>query len=62
MVISRKAGEAVLRGAQVFVPGVLAVSSGLAAGDRVAVVVALDVPGRWAVNTTGPANAAGSRV
>jgi predicted ribosome-associated RNA-binding protein Tma20 len=48
MVISRKAGEAVLRGAQVFVPGVLAVTAGLAAGDLVAVMVALDKPG-WCV-------------
>jgi predicted ribosome-associated RNA-binding protein Tma20 len=47
VVISRKAGEAVLRGAQVFVPGVLAVTAGLAAGDLVAVMVALDKPGRW---------------
>ncbi|WIA12192.1 hypothetical protein OEZ85_012263 [Tetradesmus obliquus] len=45
VVISRKAGEAVLRGAQLFVPGVLAVTSGLQAGDLVAVMVALDKPG-----------------
>lgn len=47
VVISRKAGEAVLRGAQLFVPGVLAVTSGLQAGDLVAVMVALDKPGRY---------------
>lgn len=36
------AGEAVLRGADVFVPGVLAVSAGVKAGDLVAVAVALE--------------------
>lgn len=48
VIISRKAGEAVLRGAQVFVPGVLACSAGLSAGDQVVVTVALDRPGRCA--------------
>ena len=32
IVVSRKAGEAVLRGAPVFVPGVLAASPSIAAG------------------------------
>lgn len=32
VVISRKAGEAVLRGAPVFVPGVLAATAGIAEG------------------------------
>jgi hypothetical protein len=43
-VISRKAGEAVLRGAEVFVPGVLAASAGVEAGDLVAVSLALELP------------------
>lgn len=42
IIIDRKAGEAVLRGADVFVPGVLASNPGLAVGDRVAVTVALE--------------------
>lgn len=42
MVITRKAGEAVLRGAEVFVPGVLACSPGIAAGDAVTVSVAIE--------------------
>lgn len=46
MVVSRKAGEAILRGAQVFVPGVLACSAGVSAGDLVAVSIALERPGR----------------
>lgn len=46
IIIDRKAGESVLRGADVFVPGVLASSPGLAVGDPVAVSVALERPGR----------------
>lgn len=42
MVISRIAGEAVLRGADVFVPGVLACTSGVEAGDLVAVCLLLE--------------------
>lgn len=37
VVVSRKAGEAVLRGAQPYVPGCVAASAGLEAGDLVAV-------------------------
>lgn len=43
--VSRKAGEAVLRGAQVFVPGVLACSVGVCAGDDVVVWAVLEPPG-----------------
>jgi methyltransferase NSUN6 len=45
-VISRKAGEAVLRGAHVYAPGVLACSAGVSKGDLVAVTVAIEQPGR----------------
>ncbi|WIA10672.1 hypothetical protein OEZ85_010852 [Tetradesmus obliquus] len=49
VVINRLAGEAVLKGANVFSPGLLAASRGLAAGDAVAVTVALERrPGGWA--------------
>ncbi|KAF6253304.1 S-adenosyl-L-methionine-dependent methyltransferase [Scenedesmus sp. NREL 46B-D3] len=49
VVINRLAGEAVLKGAHVFSPGLLAASPGLAAGDTVAVTVALEKrPGGWA--------------
>lgn len=47
VVISRKAGEAVLRGAPVYAPGVLACSAGVSAGDLVALTVAVELPGRW---------------
>ena len=48
VVINRFAGEAVLRGAQVYSPGLLAASRGLAAGDLVGVSVACELPGsRW---------------
>lgn len=43
--MTRKAGEAVLRGAHAFAPGVLAVSKGLAEGDAVAVSIAREMPG-----------------
>ncbi|GBF91388.1 hypothetical protein Rsub_04128 [Raphidocelis subcapitata] len=42
VLISRRAGEAVLRGAQLFVPGVLAATAGLEAGALVAVRVAIE--------------------
>ncbi|KXZ43831.1 hypothetical protein GPECTOR_79g110 [Gonium pectorale] len=45
VLVSRKAGEAVLRGAAVYAPGVLAVSSGVARGELVAVTVARERPG-----------------
>jgi methyltransferase NSUN6 len=44
--VNRRAAEAVLRGADVFVPGVLAASRGLAPGQLVAVTAALELPGR----------------
>ena len=43
VVLGRPAGEAVLRGAEAFAPGVLAASAGIAAGDLVAVSVALEL-------------------
>jgi predicted ribosome-associated RNA-binding protein Tma20 len=46
VVVNRLAGEAVLQGAHVFAPGLLAASSGLAAGDLVAVTVTVEQPGR----------------
>jgi predicted ribosome-associated RNA-binding protein Tma20 len=42
VVVNRYAGEAVLQGANVYAPGLLAASSGLAAGDMVAVTVAVE--------------------
>ncbi|GIM14297.1 hypothetical protein Vretimale_17306 [Volvox reticuliferus] len=45
VIISRKAGEAVLRGAPVFAPGVLAVSAGVARGELVALAVGREKPG-----------------
>ncbi|BBN03828.1 methyltransferase NSUN6 [Marchantia polymorpha subsp. ruderalis] len=55
VVVSRKCAEAVLRGANVFVPGVLACSQHLEEGDVVAVTVAVERPdggGGWSVGIT----------
>lgn len=55
VVVSRKCAEAVLRGANVFVPGVLACSGHVEQGDVVAVSVAvehLDGNGDWVVGVT----------
>jgi len=54
VILSRRAGEAVLRGAHAFVPGVLACSAGVAAGDAVAVSIAVEPPGSdWCGITRG---------
>lgn len=45
MVVGRLAGEAMMRGAHLFVPGMLAVSAGVARGDLVAVSVGVEVSG-----------------
>lgn len=55
VIVSRKCAEAVLRGAQVFVPGVLACSQHVEKGDVVAVSVALERPlpdGKWGFGIT----------
>ena len=43
--MARKAGEAVLRGAHAYCPGVLAATRGLCEGDEVAVSIAMELPG-----------------
>ncbi|XP_022898571.1 putative methyltransferase NSUN6 isoform X2 [Olea europaea var. sylvestris] len=55
VVVSRKCAEAVLRGAQVYVPGVLACSAHVEKGEVVAVSVAVEQPsstGGWGVGFT----------
>ncbi|CAI9089751.1 OLC1v1024383C2 [Oldenlandia corymbosa var. corymbosa] len=55
VIVSRKCAEAVLRGAQVYVPGVLACSAHVEKGDSVAVSVAVEQPltdGGWGANIT----------
>ncbi|KQJ96231.1 hypothetical protein BRADI_3g21700v3 [Brachypodium distachyon] len=55
IIVSRKCAESVLRGAQVYVPGVLACSSHVEKGDKVAVSVAIEQPVKdsgWAVGIT----------
>ncbi|KAA8526194.1 hypothetical protein F0562_008067 [Nyssa sinensis] len=55
VIVSRKCAEAVLRGAQVYVPGVLACSGHVEKGDVVAVSVAVEQPspdGGWGVGIT----------
>ncbi|XP_048539942.1 rRNA (cytosine-C(5))-methyltransferase NOP2C [Triticum urartu] len=55
IIISRKCAESVLRGAQVYVPGVLACSAHVEKGDTVAVSVAIEQPVKdsgWAVGIT----------
>ncbi|KAL0050398.1 hypothetical protein WJX82_010533 [Trebouxia sp. C0006] len=53
VVISRRAAEAVLRGAHVFVPGVMACSQNLHEGDLVAVSIAMEAPGTNGYITRG---------
>jgi hypothetical protein len=45
VIVSRKCAEAVLRGAQVYVPGILACSAHVEKGDTVAVSVAIEQQG-----------------
>ncbi|GFS38624.1 NOL1/NOP2/sun family protein [Actinidia rufa] len=55
VIVSRKCAEAVLRGAQVYVPGVLACSAHVEKGDTVAVSVAVERPvqdGGWGIGMT----------
>ncbi|KAL7086508.1 hypothetical protein ACP275_13G006300 [Erythranthe tilingii] len=55
VIVSRKCAEAVLRGARVYVPGVLACSAHVEKGEPVAVSVALERPGTeggWGVGFT----------
>ncbi|KAL3633669.1 rRNA (cytosine-C(5))-methyltransferase nop2c [Castilleja foliolosa] len=55
VIVSRKCAEAVLRGAHVYVPGVLACSAHVEKGEQVAVSVALEQPrtdGGWGVGLT----------
>ncbi|KAD4982874.1 hypothetical protein E3N88_19545 [Mikania micrantha] len=44
IIVSRKCAEAVLRGAQVYVPGILACSAHVEKGDKVAVSVGVEQP------------------
>ncbi|XP_028788315.1 putative methyltransferase NSUN6 [Neltuma alba] len=55
VLVSRKCAEAVLRGAQVYVPGVMACSAHVETGDTVAVSVAVEQPGvsgGWGIGMT----------
>ncbi|XP_057467945.1 rRNA (cytosine-C(5))-methyltransferase NOP2C isoform X2 [Actinidia eriantha] len=55
VIVSRKCAEAVLRGAQVYVPGILACSAHVEKGDTVAVSVAVEQPvqdGGWGIGMT----------
>ncbi|KAG4120768.1 hypothetical protein ERO13_D11G164100v2 [Gossypium hirsutum] len=55
VLVSRKCAEAVLRGAQVYVPGIMACSSYVEEGDLVAVSVAVEQPfpdGGWGLGIT----------
>ncbi|KAL6570492.1 rRNA (cytosine-C(5))-methyltransferase nop2c [Orobanche gracilis] len=55
VIVSRKCAEAVLRGAHVYVPGVLACSAHVEKGEQVAVSVAVEQPGTeggWSVGFT----------
>ncbi|KAA0032867.1 hypothetical protein IC582_015860 [Cucumis melo] len=55
VIVSRKCAEAVLRGAQVYVPGVMACSAHVEKGDAVAVSVAVEQPGLdggWSLGIT----------
>ncbi|XP_071707130.1 rRNA (cytosine-C(5))-methyltransferase NOP2C isoform X2 [Rutidosis leptorrhynchoides] len=55
IIVSRKCAEAVLRGAQVYIPGILACSAHVEKGDVVAVSVGVEQPirdGEWAIKIT----------
>ncbi|GMY19176.1 putative methyltransferase NSUN6 isoform X5, partial [Fagus crenata] len=55
IIVSRKCAEAVLRGAQVYVPGVVACSAHVAKGDVVTVSVGVEQPaldGGWGIGIT----------
>ncbi|KAL2896045.1 putative methyltransferase NSUN6 [Bienertia sinuspersici] len=55
VIVSRKCAESVLRGAQIYVPGVLACSAHVEKGDSVAVSVAIEQPqhdGKWGTGIT----------
>ncbi|KAJ3709337.1 hypothetical protein LUZ61_013042 [Rhynchospora tenuis] len=55
VIVSRKCAEAVLRGAQIYVPGVMACSAHVEKGDKVAVSVAIEKPtetGGWTLGIT----------
>ncbi|KAI7990712.1 hypothetical protein LOK49_LG12G00294 [Camellia lanceoleosa] len=55
IIVSRKCAEAVLRGAHVYVPGVLAYSAHVEKGDAVVVSVVVEQPGQdggWGVDVT----------
>ncbi|XP_027329435.1 putative methyltransferase NSUN6 [Abrus precatorius] len=55
VIVSRKCAEAVLRGAQVYVPGVMACSAHVEKGDTVAVSVAVEqqgADGGWSIGMT----------
>ncbi|TKY57204.1 putative methyltransferase NSUN6 [Spatholobus suberectus] len=55
VIVSRKCAEAVLRGAQVYVPGVMACSAHVEKGDTVAVSVAVEqqgADGGWGIGMT----------
>ncbi|KAI4308118.1 hypothetical protein L6164_031224 [Bauhinia variegata] len=55
VIVSRKCAEAVLRGAQIYVPGVMACSGHVEKGDMVAVSVAVEQPGLdggWGIGMT----------
>ncbi|KAB1208008.1 putative methyltransferase NSUN6 [Morella rubra] len=55
VIVSRKCAEAVLRGAQVYVPGVVACSAHVEKGDTIAVSAAVEQPGLdggWGIGIT----------
>ncbi|PWA84504.1 NOL1/NOP2/sun family protein [Artemisia annua] len=55
VIVSRKCAEAVLRGAQVYIPGILACSAHVEKGEKIAVSVGIEQPGRdggWAIGIT----------
>lgn len=55
VIVSRKCAEAVLRGAQIFVPGIFACSAHVEQGDTVAVSVAIEKPqsdSKWGTGIT----------
>jgi 16S rRNA C967 or C1407 C5-methylase (RsmB/RsmF family) len=46
VVVGRRAGESMLRGSNAYAPGILACTTGIMAGDTVAVSVGIELPGK----------------
>jgi methyltransferase NSUN6 len=56
VIVGRRAGESMLRGSNAYAPGILACTTGIVAGDTVAVSVGIELPNRNNVSGTNNSN------